>query len=65
MKSKIWIVKADTVYDANGDVFDGGFNVGCFSSYERAAKYLDCIEESYTRKRKDYDIEEFVVDGAS
>jgi hypothetical protein len=59
---KVYVVTADTVTDCSGEVFSDGYVIGTFSSYEKASSAIEAIEENYTRKRRDYDIEEFEVD---
>jgi hypothetical protein len=56
---KVYVVTADTVTDCSGEVFSSGYVVGTFSSYEKADEAIEAISENYTRKHRDYDIEEF------
>lgn len=56
----LFILSADTVYDCSGEVFDEGYVIGVFSSYNLAEENIP--EDTYTRKNKDYTILPCVVD---
>lgn len=56
---KVYVLTAESVYDCNGDLFSNGYVIGVFSSYELAEQHIPA--DDYTRKQRDYDIEEFTV----
>jgi|AntAceMinimDraft_5_1070358.scaffolds.fasta_scaffold104802_2 hypothetical protein len=59
---KVYVLEANTMTDATCQVTSGGYIVGTFSSHEKASEALDVIGDDYTRKRCDYEIQEFEMD---
>jgi hypothetical protein len=57
----VYVLSANTVFDCSGEVFSSGYVVGVFDSYEKAEEKITEIGDTYTRKMRDYDIEEFKV----
>jgi len=58
----IWALTVDTATDVAGEIMEEGALIGVFSSYAKAEAHLDTIDETYTRKKPDYNIEPFTMD---
>lgn len=58
---KVWIITEDAVTDVAGELFDAGGIYGVYLTKQAADSAWRGIEDTYTRKRIEYTVEEYEV----